>query len=332
MIRILLYFIIFIIFINGCSEKKYFTPESISGDVDIDLKLDDDIVQSNRNGAKLSNGTIVTSDGIFKLNLKDNYIFLNMNENLLIVANYDDNSLSLLDINGTEFKKFEFEYMPLSASLKDGILAVILSNNNMLLWDINTNEQLFSSKGSVVYAIDSKIASPLFSNGDVIFPSFDGRLVIVKLANFKITDTIALGSGDFFSNIIYLSVYNSAIIAATKHKLVTIINGKDFIKNFDIIDVLNVNDKIYIITLEGEVIELDLLLNELNKKKFPFATLSGIVVDDAIYTLESQGYLIKINKNDFADFVYKIDISKYKDYFFSDNIIYYNNKIIKFPK
>ena len=94
-------------------------------------------------------------------------------------------------------------------------------------------------------------------------------------------------------------------------------------------DILSKDGKIFVLSLEGEVIMLDLLLNELNKKKFPFATLNSIIVSDAIYTLESQGFLIKIDLQTFSDEIYKINIAEYKNSFYTDSTIYYDNKIIK---
>ncbi|RAX54873.1 hypothetical protein CCY99_01630 [Helicobacter sp. 16-1353] len=324
---------IFIIFV-GCSEKKYFTPDknSILGEIKVDGKLDSDIYQSNKNGAVLKNGTLITKDGIYQIKLKDNFSFLNTSGDLLLVANYDDNTLFILNKDGKELKSFPFDYMPISASLRDNILAVVLADNTSIIWDINVNELLFSHKSPASYAINSKAASPLFLDTTIIFPTFDGKIILVSLDNFKIIRTIALGSGIFFNNVIYLALEGENLIVATNNKLMTLISGEDFSYDVNISDVLYTNNKIYVLSLEGEVIELDLLLNELNKKKFPFATLNSIIVKDNIYTLESQGYMIKIDKNNFIDSIYKIDIDEYKDSFYTDDVIYYDNKIIRFPK
>ena len=323
--------IIAIVFFSACSEKRYFEPnkDAIKGTFEIDSKLDDNILQSNKNGAVLENGTLITKDGKFSANLAKNYLFLNATKDNIIVADYSNNNVHFLSTDGKILKSFEFEFMPLSASVRDNILAVILANNSAILWDINTNEELFSSKGGSVYAINSKNASPYFLDSTIILPTLDGKLLVVNLNAYKILRTITLGSGNYFGNIIYLSVDGENLIVATNSKVSTIISGKEFSYAVNINDILYKDDKIYILSLEGEVIMLDLLLNELHKKKFPFATLNAIIDSDYIYTLESQGFLIKINPQDFSDEIYKIDISEYKNSFYTDSVIYYDNRAIK---
>ena len=325
--------ILFILF-AGCSQKQYFTPnkESIAGKVEFDGKLESHISQSNKNGALLEDGTLIAKDGIYNINLKENDSFLNTSGDLILVANYETNKLSILNKDGKELKSFIFEYMPISASLRDNILAVVLSNNSFLLWDTNVNEKLFSSDNATSYAINSKVASPLFIDEVVVFPALDGKVVVLNLNNFQILHTIALSSEEYFNNIIYLASSGKNLIIATSNKLMTFIDNKDFSRDLNIIDLLYTNNKIYVLSLEGEVIAFDLLLNELNKVKFQYANLSSIIISDNIYTLESQGYMIKIDPNNFEDSIYEIDIDEYKNSFYTNDVIYYDNRIIRFPK
>ena len=320
-----------VVFFSACSEKQYFEPnkDAIKGTFEIDSKLDDNISQANKNGAVLENGAVITKDGIFRANLNENYLFLNATKDSIIVADYSSNNIHFLSTDGKILKSFEFEFMPLSASVRGNILAVILANNSAILWDTNTNEELFSNKGGSVYAINSKNASPYFLDSTIILPTLDGKLLVVDLNAYKILRTITLGSGNYFGNIIYLSVDGENLIVATNSKVSTIISGKEFSYAVNVNDILAKDGKIYVLSLEGEVIMLDLLLNELNKKKFPFATLNSIIISDYIYTLESQGFLIKINPKDFSDEIYKIDIDEYKNSFYTGDIIYYDNRAIK---
>lgn len=315
----------------ACSEKRYFEPNSdmIKGEFEIDSKLSNDIIQANKNGAVLENGNLITKNGIINAKIQENYLFLNVSDDMIIVSDYSNNNVYFLSNDGNILKQFEFEFMPISASVKGNVLAVILSNNTAILWDINTNESLFSNTSGNVYAINAKNASPYFLDSTIIFPMLDGKLLVVSLDSYKIMRNITLGSGNYFGNIIYLSVENENLIVATNNKISTIISGKEFSYAVNVNDVLHKDDRIFVLSLEGEVIMLDLLLNELNKKKFPFATLNSIVVSDSIYTLESQGFLIKINLDTFVDSIYKIDIGEYKNSFYTDDVIYYDNKIIK---
>jgi outer membrane protein assembly factor BamB len=57
-------------------------------------------------------------------------------------------------------------------------------------------------------------------------------------------------------------------------------------------------DKIYISTKDGEIIVFDTKLNKLYSKKFKFARLNSIFVDDKnIYIYEYNEYLIRTSLN-----------------------------------
>lgn len=326
-----LVFAIFILFV-GCSQKQYFKPDKIDGEVVFQYRLDDSIIQSNKNGAVLDNGAVLTKNGIFNIDLKENFLFLNTSGNLLLVANYDDNSLVILNNDGVQLHKFDFEFMPVAASLRDKFLAVVLSDNSAKLLDLSTKQELFSNKSATVFSIDSKNASPLFADTTVMFPTLDGKILVVGLNNYQIERSITFGSGSYFANIIYLALDGEKLIIANNKKVISIVSGKEHSLDVNISDILYANDKIYILSIEGEVIVLDSLLNELNKKKFRFATLSGIVVKNNIYTLESQGFLIELEPNSFKDSIYEVNIDEYKNSFYSDDTIYYDDKIFVFAK
>ena len=68
----------------------------------------------------------------------------------------------------------------LSASIKDNLLAIIGNDNSATIIDINTKAQKFSQKGSSVLAVNELIAAPLFLESLVVFPTLDGRLLVVS--------------------------------------------------------------------------------------------------------------------------------------------------------
>ena len=91
------------------------------------------------------------------------------------------------------------------------------------------------------------------------------------------------------------------------------------------------NDKVYVLGIDGEILELDHTLKLLRKVRLPFAVLSGIVIqNDTLYTLEKGGYVIVLSLKDFAPLVYKSNLSKKKSLFYTKDSIFYDKVYKRF--
>ncbi|WP_104740478.1 hypothetical protein [Helicobacter bizzozeronii] len=226
---------------------------------------------------------------------------------------------------------------PLSANLKKDRLAIVTADNSANIYDTKTKKLIFSEKGSSSAAINSLVAAPVFLDTVVVFPMLDGRLLVVDVSakEPRVVRNIVLNSEKFFNNVIYLKVQDENMFAATGKRLVAVISGQEFNFDADIVDVLYHNHHVYVLTLDGRILQMDQTLNEksMEEVKLPFAILNSLVVTDKkLFTLERQGYLVEVNLEQFNDYrVYRLKgISKSflgkldKMSFYSKDKIYYD--------
>ncbi|WP_237015023.1 plasminogen-binding protein pgbA C-terminal domain-containing protein [Helicobacter pylori] len=214
------------------------------------------------------------------------------------------------------------ETFALSASVKGNLLAVVLADNSANLYDITSQKLLFSEKGSPSTTINSLMAMPIFMDTVVVFPMLDGRLLVVDYVHGNPTPirNIVISSDKFFNNITYLIVDGNNMIASTGKRILSVVSGQEFNYDGDIIDLLYDKGTLYVLTLDGQILQMDKSLRELNSVKLPFASLNTIVLNhNKLYSLEKRGYVIEVDLNDFNSYnVYKTPtIGSFK--FFSSN-------------
>ncbi|OOP79996.1 plasmid stabilization protein [Helicobacter pylori] len=214
------------------------------------------------------------------------------------------------------------ETFALSASVKGNLLAVVLADNSANLYDITSQKLLFSEKGSPSTTINSLMAMPIFMDTVVVFPMLDGRLLVVDYVHGNPTPirNIVISSDKFFNNITYLIVDGNNMIASTGKRILSVVSGQEFNYDGDIVDLLYDKGALYVLTLDGQILQMDKSLRELNSVKLPFASLNTIVLNhNKLYSLEKRGYVIEVDLNDFDSYnVYKTpSIGSFK--FFSSN-------------
>ncbi|GHQ58826.1 plasminogen-binding protein PgbB [Helicobacter pylori] len=214
------------------------------------------------------------------------------------------------------------ETFALSTSVKGNLLAVVLADNSANLYDITSQKLLFSEKGSPSTTINSLMAMPIFMDTVVVFPMLDGRLLVVDYVHGNPTPirNIVISSDKFFNNITYLIVDGNNMIASTGKRILSVVSGQEFNYDGDIVDLLYDKGTLYVLTLDGQILQMDKSLRELNSVKLPFASLNTIVLNhNKLYSLEKRGYVIEVDLNDFNSYnVYKMPtIGSFK--FFSSN-------------
>ncbi|WQS12638.1 plasmid stabilization protein [Helicobacter pylori] len=230
------------------------------------------------------------------------------------------------------------ETFALSASVKGNLLAVVLADNSANLYDITSQKLLFSEKGSPSTTMNSLMAMPIFMDTVVVFPMLDGRLLVVDYVHGTPTPirNIVINSEKFFNNITYLIVDGNNMIASTGKRILSVVSGQEFNYDGDIVDLLYDKGILYALTLDGQILQMDKSLRELNSVKLPFASLNTIVLNhNKLYSLEKRGYVIEVDLNDFNSYnIYKIpSIGSFKLFssnrldkgvFYDKNRVYYD--------
>lgn len=189
----------------------------------------------------------------------------------------------------------------------------------MALYDIDTKALVLKEQGSKSLAVDMKIVNPYFMKDLVIFSTLDGKIVIINATEKKRLRTVIVSSQDKFNNIIYFNMIDNKIIAATGTKILSLAQ-KEIRQKYEIRSIVDDGKMLYVATKQGDVISLTPELEVVNKIKFPFAHILGMVSDDEkIYLLEKEEYLIEVDKKTFEYKVYESD--------FSDGFVFVGDKV-----
>ena len=332
-------FIIFsaLVVFLGCSQRKDFEPKEIAGSVVFNHFLYSDLDWTSRSGAMLKNGEVITQNGKTLLKLSPHSRIINETKDYYIIAK-ECQAIELIDKSTQEARTFPISTCLVSANIKRNFLAFVLRDNTYGILDTNKNEVVYSDRGASILAVDSLLASPVFLDTNVVFPTLDGQLAVVSLNSMKMQRVVIVHSEQFFSNVIFLQALEDKLLAATNKKLITLVDGKTFSYEGNIRDVKLHNDRVYLLTLEGKIIELDLTMRVLNEVELPFALLNGVViVGDKLFSMERLGYLIELDLRDFTYKTYTLQSILGKVLgngivFYDDKRIYYDKYYLDFSK
>jgi hypothetical protein len=320
----LIIFILLTIFI-GCSTKQYFEPKNISGSYNENKKdILSEIKTFNIDGATLKNYKFITFEGVSKNILPNGYKFLNKVDGKILASNKKGNLL--ID---TKNNILFFKQNIISASIRDNLLALVFEDNSFAIYDLENKKFKFKEYNKMSFVNNIKIANPIFLDDIVLFPSLDGKLIIANSITFKLIKTINIDPNNQINNVIYLTTIGDTMIVATSNKILTLGNGAFAIKSYAINNVVSDNKYIYISTIEGDLIKLNFSLDKLASKKFKFAKFHTLGIGKSLYALESQGYLIKIDKNFKSTIVYDFTFDNLLKVIAIDNMLYFNNLSIK---
>lgn len=313
---------------TACSSKKYFEPKDTNGDLKVEKSsISSSIKSMNRIGATLEDGQIITKDGVSKFKLPENFDFLNTSSDGKVIAtNYKD-KLLIGD------KQLDLKDVVVAASLKDDKLAVVYSNNTIELIDINTSKTLYKEYLPLSLANDTRITNPHFMGNLILFPTLNGKVIIVSTITNDSVKNIAVDPDGEFNNIIFLNVIESSqtLIVATPNKVVSISPKEILAKDYEIRDIIVDMDDLYIATIDGQIIKLTSNLNEVAKKKYKYSKIYALAFNRSLYAIESQGFIINISRDFSSDKVYDFDFDNKERLIVIDNKIYNNSKVITLP-
>jgi len=289
------------LFFSACSNKKVYEPKDVKDSWAYYGDANEGIIDITSNVALLQDRKVRTKDGIVNVKVKNGYRLIGVSDGWVISANFDGNMTLDNKNNQAKSTSFSLEKTVAAASVKDDILAVLFSDNEMALYSVSTKALLLKEQGNPPIVVDARIVNPYFMNDLVMFLTLDGKLVIVNSKLKKKLRSVIVSSEENFNNIIYFNVIDNKLIAVTGTKILSM-SEKEIRVNYEIRNATYDGKNIYIITKQGEVISLtpDLQVNA--KVKFPFAHFLGLIASgDKLYILEKEGYMIEMSK----------DLSKY---------------------
>ena len=317
-----------LVLFTACSGKKYYEPKETSDDIELNKSsIGSSIKSFNRIGGTLEDNKFITKAGVSNTELPEGFQFLNTTEDGKIIAtNYIDKILI-----GNEEKPMKDPIV--AASVKNNKLAVIHSNNTMELIDLTSNKTLFKEYLPISLANDTRIANPLFFGNLILFPTLNGRVLIVSSTNNEQIKNIAVDHEHEINNIIELGVIENeqTLIVASSNKIVSISPKEILSKNYRIRDVVVSGKDIYVATIDGQLIKLSSSLEEVAKKKYKYAKFHTLAFTNSLYAVESQGFLINIDKDFKKDTVYDFSFDNEERMIAIGNTIYYDSDKIILP-
>lgn len=318
-----LLFLSAIIFVlAGCAGKEYYEPLDTVGDYDnTKASLNGDIISFNKDGATLDSGEIITKRGVSKFTIPEGYSFLNISEDVVISSNYKDKVL-------LDKKEIEVGGVVVAATLKANKLALLFSNNSIELYDLNTNKIILKEYFTHSFVNDTRIANPYFMSNIILFPTLDGKVVVVSEESNQIIRNIVVDADGQFNNIIFLDVINDTLVAATGNKVISVGDGVLNIKDYNIRDIITKDKTIYIATIDGQIIKTDISLNIMDRKKYKYAKFYALAYGSSLYALESQGYLINISDDFKSETIYDFSFNNEKKVIALGDTIYYEDESI----
>ena len=297
-----------IIVFSGCSTKEVFKPLYVDESWDSYSSSKEEIVAISTDLALLSDYSVVSKKGLLEIKIDEEHRVLGKSDGWLLSAAIDG-KLTLQSLQDkSQTKHFELKETIAAASVSGDILAVLFADNDMALYSIASQELLMKEQGGKVITTDYRIVNPYFMKELVIFPTLDGKVVIINTALKKKLRTIMVSSEDNFNNIIFFDVIDNKIIAATGSKMFSL-SQKEIRVNFEPRDIVVDGNTLYLTTKQGEVLAVTPDLQIISKIKFPFAHFYGMIShNDRLYLLEKEGYLIVLDKDMYNYTVHKVDL------------------------
>ncbi len=324
---------VFLVFVSlfmlsACSSKSRYEPAEVVSTLKYDTNMKTQLSRVSRDGATYDNGMLVTKKrGLLKNKIEKDFRFIYDSGSAILIA--DEEGTVKVILNGETRFEHKFAFALSSGAMKNNLLALVLSNNTLVLYDTKANKELYSESLEPTFANDARLANPLFLNDLVIFPTLDGRLLIMDSTKKVILRDVSISNKELFNNVIFLEEKNNILVAATATKVISINPKTINTKRIDVKDILYDNNALYIFTKTGKVLLTDVNLNVKKELKFPFAMFSAVMGTDKLYVVEKSGYLIEIDKNLENTKVYELPSEINKPLFVFKNRLFFGQHFLK---
>lgn len=315
---------------SGCGVKKYFDPETTEG-LRYSGYTDAFIKNTKVDGATFENGSVITYSGMYDHVIEGEHtIFINEADDLLLAAN--KNELILIDKTTKAKTTIPTNQRVVSANANGNLVAAVTADNSIMMYDKTNGALLFKSKQKLSHTVSSDFAKPLFFDDLLVYPTLDGKIMIVDTEKKRELREFIISSEKYFNNVIYLERIGQKIIAATKHNMLMITPTNHYEFKGEINAVKATESGIFVAMVDGRLIELDDMLESKNERKFPFAGLISINLrGDTIYAVERSGYLIKTDRGFDSFIVYELGDNVENFLFIGNEKLYYKSRYITLP-
>ncbi|WP_404820157.1 PQQ-binding-like beta-propeller repeat protein [Sulfurovum mangrovi] len=318
---------------TGCSSKKYFEPEETFSASKVTGSYESNILSVSRDGATLENSRYISkTEGIRSISLAKGYRFLSENSRYLLASDIKG-TLQVIDKKSHKVaREISFDSPVVIAAIEDEKIAYILNNNSFGLYSMQADKKMLEEKADETYAVDVRTATPIFIDSLTIFPMLDGKLIIVN--GYEVTNgkVVYLSSEKVFNNVIYLSRTGNTMVAATPKTVITLGGAGEKEYRANISEVVVAEGMIYLFTKEGEIIQLNMLLDVMNKTKFKFAHYSvATVAGGKVYALDQKGSLIVLDASLSKSRIYDIGEVE-RPAFISGTKLYKDGDVIELSK
>jgi len=308
-----------ILLFTGCGTREYFEPnkKDLSHEVSVNQELESEINDFTRDVATLKDNKVLP----INIKLPKGFIAI---DNELAKKGY------ILLVNS---KQITFKNLIATATKSGNLVAIMFADNHFELYDLNQDKVIAKDSFGEYLASRKFIAKPYFYKDLLLLPTLNGKMIVFDLKKQKVIRSVIVSQKDYFNNIIYLGVKKDSLIVASRDNILVITPEMVFSKNYNIKHILVSGFNIYIFTIEGDVIKLNLVLKELSKKSFEYANIiAPTFVGKYIYFVENgdDSYLIRLNRNLKHTKIYPLDTVDLSEVntFSKDGILYMGDKYI----
>ncbi len=283
--------------VTGCAHKNTYEPVRVDAKIKNEKKLQQGIHHVVREGAMLGRNHVVTKkSGKLGIKAPKGFLFVNVSDNKSIFAD-DNGNLKILSPKGDLLFQKQFSQPVISATLQGNLLAAVLADNTIVLYDIRSDSERYREALGKVIAIDARAANPVFINDLIVFPTLDGRLLIMDSNKKVVLRDVAISDKELFNNVIFLEVHGNILVAATASKVIVITPKNIYTYSADIKDILYVGHDIYLFSKSGKVIHLNERLQKVEESDFEFANFVAVAeMNGKLYGVEKNGYLIEMDR------------------------------------
>ncbi len=319
------------VLLTGCSSKKYFEPKESGSASSAISGHSGKATYITRDGVTFDNHTYISKKGTSSYKLKSGEVYIGENSSYILTTNQSGKLLLIGKKSHKVAKTIEFQAPIVSANIKNGLLVYLLQDNTFGIYKISNDTKLVENKAEDAFAVDARIASPMFIDNLAVVPTLDGKLLIMDMNSPENAKVIYISSQSKLNNVIYLSRVGNLLVAATPNRVMTIGTAEgEFTQGIS--EVAISKGSIYLFTKAGEIIKVDSSLKQKAYKKFKFAHFSvATAFGGKVYALDQQGSLIVMDKNLKKYRIY--DVGEVKEFaFVSGHKIYKDNSIISLDK